>query len=365
MQYHYLDCRQMRRYCEDIFQAYGFSENESRMIADVVIAADLKGIESHGVQRMVRYAKETSSGMVDIHAKAETIFETPVSRVIDAHNGMGQIVGQQAMRVAIEKAKNAGVGMVAVRNSNHYGIAGYYTEMAVAEDLMGICMTNTEAIMVPTFGRQPMIGTNPIALGMPADPVPFIFDSATTVVPRGKLEVYTKRGEAVPIGWAVDENGHDSSDSGRILNNIISKAGGGILPLGGFGELLGGHKGYGFGLICELFTGILAGGVTAERIYKTGSGSGICQYFMAVDYGAFGDKAQIRHAFSQYLRSVRESSKAEGHDRIYTHGEKEVEARARCMERGLPVNDKTIAELKQIAARFEAFDTPFPQEIAP
>ena len=364
MAYHYLDYQQLHAFCSAAFRSYGFEEATSREITDILLAADLNGIESHGVQRMVRYDTEISSGMVDVNAKMQIVHETPISAVIDACNGMGQVVGRAAMRMAIEKAKRVGCGMVTVRRSNHYGIAGYYTEMAAREDLMGVCMTNTEAIMVPTYGRQPMIGTNPIALAMPADPVPFSFDCATTVVPRGKFEVYTKRGDPVPLGWGVDENGQDSDDAARVLANIIAKAGGGILPLGGSSELMGSHKGYGLGVICELFCGILAGGMTAERIYKTeDGGSGICHSFIAIDYGIFGDKAKIRAAFSEYLQKLRDSDKAQGCERIYTHGEKEVDMRILRREKGIPVNDKTIEELRAIEKKLGAYAVPFPKEL--
>ena len=348
MAYVNLDYKELLAYCEAIFQAYGFTSDESRDIAAVVLAADLNGVESHGVQRMVRYAREVTSGMVDVHAQPEVVHQTPMSAVIDAHNAMGQVIGQRAMRLAIEKAKAVGCGMVEVRNSNHFGIAGFYSEMAMREGLMGICMCNTEEIMVPVYGKQPMIGTNPIALAMPADPVPFSFDCATTVVPRGKFEVYTKRGEPVPIGWGVDEQGHDSDNAPRILDNIIRKAGGGILPLGGSSEMLGGHKGYGLGVIVELFTGILSGGTTAERIYRTGSGSGICQSYIAIDPAIFGDRDEIRARFSEYLQKLRDSDKADGCTRIYTHGEKEAESRKVRREQGIPVNEKTLQELHDI-----------------
>ena len=350
MAYTYLNYPDLLAFCESVFRGYGFTEEESRVIADVVLAADLSGIESHGVQRMVRYAKEVTSGMVDVHAEMEIVHETPISAVIDAHNAMGQLSGNRAMRLAIEKALKCGAGMVTVRDSNHYGIAGYYTDLAMQEDLLGISVTNTEEIMVPIYGKQPMIGTNPIALSMPADPIPFHFDCATTVVPRGKFEVYTKRGDPVPIGWGVDENGRDSDNAPRILDNIIHKNGGGILPLGGSSEQTGGHKGYGLGVIVELFSGILSGGVTADRIYRTGSGSGICHSFIAVDYGLFGEKKKIRADFSEYLEKIRRSPKAEGCSRIYTHGEKEAEMRVIRREKGIPVNEKTLAELRKIAS---------------
>lgn len=364
MAYHYLDYNQLHAFCSAAFRSYGFDEKTSGEITDILLAADLNGIESHGVQRMVRYDHEIASGMVDMSAKPEIVFETPISAVIDAHNGMGQVVSRMAMQMAIDKAKTVGCGMVTVRRSNHYGIAGYYAEMAAAQDLMGICMTNTEAIMVPTYGKQPMIGTNPIALAMPADPVPFSFDCATTVVPRGKFEVFTKRGDPVPVGWGVDENGCDSTDAPRVLANIISKAGGGILPLGGSTELMGSHKGYGLGVICELFCGILAGGMTAERIYKTeDGGSGICHSFLAIDYGVFGDKADIRKSFSEYLQKLRDSDKAQGCERIYTHGEKEADMRILRREKGIPVNDKTLEELSSIERKLGKYAVPFPAEL--
>lgn len=364
MAYHHLDYAQLHAFCCAAFRSYGFDEVQSVDITDVLLAADLNGTESHGVQRMVRYDYEISCGMVDVHAKPQIVHETPISAVIDAHNGMGQVVGKMAMRMAIEKAKTVGCGFVTVRRSNHYGIAGYYTEMAAGEDLMGLCMTNTEAIMVPTYGKQPMIGTNPIALAMPADPVPFSFDCATTVVPRGKFEVFTKRGDPVPLGWGVDENGCDSTDAPHVLANIISKAGGGILPLGGSSELMGSHKGYGLGVICELFCGILASGMTAERIYKTeDGGSGICHSFIAIDYGIFGSKEEIRRSFSEYLQKLRDSDKAAGQARIYTHGEKEVDMRILRKEKGIPVNDKTLEELRAIEKKLGSFAIPFPREL--
>jgi len=356
MAYIKLDYSELVCFCEKVFAGYGFSEEESRDIADVLLAADLKGIESHGVQRLVRYDDEITSGVIKPERKNEIVFETPISAVIDAHSGMGQLTAKNAMALAIQKAKTAGCGMVAVRNGNHYGIAGYYSEMAAKEDLIGVCMTNTEAIMVPTYGKQPMLGTNPIALAMPAEPFVFSFDCATTIVPRGKFEVYAKRQLPVPIGWGVDEEGRDSSETVRILNNIIEKKGGGILPLGGAHEDNGGHKGYGFGMLCEIFTGILSGGLTSDRVNRgLSEGNGICQYFMAIDYGIFGNKEAIKNDFSDYLARIRLSSKAEGASRIYTHSEKEVEMRKIRMEGGIPVNEKTLSEMKKIGANVGFF----------
>ena len=349
MQYHRLPYEQVVSFCRKAFAGYGFNEEQSAQITDVLLAADLSGIESHGIQRLIRYHKEITGGLVDVKAVPEIVKETPISATIEGNDAMGQLLGVQAMEMAINKAKKVGIGMVAVRNSNHYGIAGYYTKMAAEAGLIGICMTNTEAIMVPTFGRQAMLGTNPIAFSMPASPVPFTFDAATTVVPRGKLEVYAKRDGVIRDGWALDENGHPSTDATRVLNNIIGKTGGGILPLGGAGEETSGYKGYGFAMLCEICTAILSGGTTSNYIYKTPGKANICHFFMAVDYGVFGEKEDLEKALSQFLQELRDSNKAEGQERIYTHGEKEFEACQRVKAEGVSVNEKTYAEMEMIA----------------
>lgn len=350
MQYHRVDYPKLREFCIHVFQGYGFDEKQSAQITDVLLDADLSGIESHGIQRLIRYHKEITGGLVRKDAVPEVVFETPLSAVIEGNDAMGQIIGVQAMQMAIDKAKKSGFGMVTVRNSNHYGIAGYYSRMAAEQGLIGMSMTNTEAIMVPTFGKQAMLGTNPIAFAMPASPTIYSFDAATTVVPRGKLEVYVKRGNGLPIGWALDENGHDSDDADRVLKNIINKTGGGILPLGGSGELTSGYKGYGFAMLCEIATAILSGGTTSNYIYKTPGRANIAHCFIALDHGMFGDKAEIEANLSKYLQEVRDSAKAEGQDRIYIHGEKEAEAHERVKAEGVSLNDKTYAEMQMIAA---------------
>lgn len=348
MQYFKVDYEKLYAFCVKVFKGYGFSEEEGKQITEVLLAADLSGIESHGIQRLIRYHKEITGGLVKLDAKPEVVFETPLSAVIEGNDCMGQILGVKAMQMAIDKAKASGFGMVTVRNSNHYGIAGYYTRMAAAQGLIGMSMTNTEAIMVPTFGRQAMLGTNPIAFAMPADPVTYSFDAATTVVPRGKLEVYVKRGNGLPLGWALDENGHDSSEPDRVLSNIINKTGGGILPLGGSGELTSGYKGYGFAMLCEIATAILSGGTTSNYIYKTPGRANIAHCFIALDHGMFGDKKEIEAALSKYLQEIRDSAKAEGEERIYIHGEKEAESMERVLKEGVSLNEKTYAEMQMI-----------------
>jgi LDH2 family malate/lactate/ureidoglycolate dehydrogenase len=351
MKYIQIKTEDARRFCRAVFESYGFTLDESETITDVLIRADLCGIESHGVQRLVRYHGEIGSGMVDVGTKPFIVHETAISAVLDARKGMGQLAGVEAMELAIKKAKNSGCGMVSVRNSNHYGIAGYYSLMAADAGLLGVSMTNSEAIGVPTFGKQAMLGTNPIALAMPAEPVAFSFDAATTVVPRGKLEVYNKNGKPLPEQWALDREGKPATTAGDVLYNIIHKLGGGIAPLGGPGELSGGHKGYGLGVIVDIFTAILSGGLTSNYVNVMPGLNGICHYFMAVDVGIFGDKEAIKKHLSVFLRELRESQKAEGHARIYTHGEKEEEMMAGRTGGYIPVNPKTLEEMWLIAEK--------------
>ena len=338
----------LNHFCGDVFKAFGFTEEESNQIKDVLLTADLYGIESHGMQRMVRYHKGIEKGTIHPQAKPEVVFETPISAVIDGHNGMGQLISVYAMKKAIEKAKKTGVGIVTVRESNHFGIAGYYAKMACDEGLLGMACTNSEAIMVPTFGKKAMLGSNPIAVAMPADPYPFFFDCSTTVVTRGKLEMYNKMEKPLPDGWALDKDGHASTDAPDVLANIVAKKGGGIMPLGGNEEVTGSHKGYGYGMLCELFSSILSMGVTSDHCCTFPDKTGICHGFMAIDPAAFGDPQAIRRHFSEYLEALRESPKAEGKDRIYTHGEKEVLAEKDRREHGIPVNDNTMVELANL-----------------
>ena len=349
MQEHYLDVKSVRRYCEEVFSRHGFCQEDCHRIVDVILTADLYGIESHGIQRMQRYHDSLTRKLVDVSAKPEIIFETPLSAVLEANRAMGQTTAYMAMTMAIYKAKQHGFGAVTVRNCNHYGIAGYYAKMATAEDLIGGSSTNTEAIAIPTFGKQAMLGTSPLAFGMPADPYDFLFDCATTVVPRGKIEIYNKRSQPLVKGWAADENGQSCTDAAHVLDNINKKEFGGIFPIGGESKLTGSHKGYGLGIIAEIFTGILSGGDTSPHVENGGMGDTSFGFF-ALDYGLFGDKQQIRSRLSALLQELRDSAKADGCERIYTHGELEMESMRDKLSNGIPASEKTVEELIGIGA---------------
>lgn len=353
-------------FCIDSFKNFGFSEDESKIITDVLLTSDKFGIESHGMQRISRYHKGIQKGLIKVDAVPEVIFETPVTAVLDAHDGMGQLVAYKAMNMAIEKAKKSGIAIVSVRNSNHYGIAGYYAKMASDEGLMGMSCTNSEAIMVPTFGKKAMLGSNPIAVAMPADPYPFLFDASTSVVTRGKLEMYNKAEKELPAGWALDAQGKPSKNAGEVLGNIVGKRGGGIVPLGGNEELTGSHKGYGYGMLCEIFSSIFSMGVTSDKCCTFKDRNGICHGFAAIDPAIFGNAEDIKAHFSEFLETLRQSPKAEGVERIYTHGEKEILAEKERRENGIPVNDNTMVELANLCnylkmdfgAYFEDYELP-------
>lgn len=348
MGYRYFDDQRLWDLTVEVFTRNGYSRSDCEDIANVLLASDRMGIESHGVQRMKLYTHSLEIGRIKRGAKSEIVRETPVSAVIDAHDAIGQPVSVAAMQMAIDKAKKAGVGIVVVRDSNHYGIAGYYAKMAADQGLLGISMTNTEALVVPTFGKQPMMGTNPIAVSMPGTPHPFHLDMATSVVPAGKMEVYAKAGKTLPGDWLMNSDGSPSYDPNDFLRIRATKSLGGIFPVGGEGETNSGHKGYGLSLLVELFCGILSGGRTSNEVRVVPNVDKVCHFFMAVDYSIFGDKEQMEKRFSQYLEDIRNSALVDGQTRIYTHGDKAYAHMARVAEEGVKVNDKIYDEIVKI-----------------
>ena len=224
-------------FCQRVFESLGVPSQDAHTAAEVLVLGDLRGVESHGVARLQRYSKGLKDGVMVPRPVMRVVTETPCTAVLDGGAALGQVAGKRGMEMAIAKALQYGTGFVAVRNSNHYGIAGYYSQMALKHDLIGISLTNSTPDVVPTFGRTVMIGTNPISVTVPTgQEKPFFLDMATAVVPSGKLETYTRKGQKIPLGWAVDERGRLCDDPGRVWNNMRGGIGGGLLPLGGEGE---------------------------------------------------------------------------------------------------------------------------------
>jgi LDH2 family malate/lactate/ureidoglycolate dehydrogenase len=349
--YYYVTENEYRIFGESVFTAMGFSAKDSSIITAVLQDADLFGIESHGISRISKYYNLVKKNIVSPDAVPEITFETPLTAVYNAHSAMGQLAGSLAMQKAVERAKVNGIGISVVRNSNHYGIAGYYALLAANQGLIGVSMTNTQAIMVPTFSRNALLGSNPIAFAFPVGlhgkyPYPFLFDAATTVITRGKIELYRKQGKKLKSQWVVDEKGQEAEDPELILKNIQNKSGGGILPLGGSGERNAGYKGYGFSMICEILTSVLAGGIPAP--YKKDRGD-TSHFFMAADPAAFGSRREISDRMQKLIDIIHSAAPAEGYSHIYIAGEKEFIKRDQYRKKGIPLSEETVSELDIIA----------------
>jgi LDH2 family malate/lactate/ureidoglycolate dehydrogenase len=356
--YERFEADELRVFCSKVLRKLGVSVEDSRIVADVLVEADLRGIDSHGVARMNRYVSGIEAGMMRVGANARVVHETSVTATIDGDGGLGQPTSFRAMGLAIAKAREHCVGFVAVRNSNHFGIAGFYAMLALAEDMIGVCSTNTEILVVPTFGRNSMLGTNPIAVAVPCGRArAFVLDMATSTVPRGKLEVYARLGRRIPLNWATDERGLASDDPGRVLENFVRRSGGGLLPLGGASEETGGHKGYGLALAVEVLCGVLSGACYSNLVYpkdKDGKPlpSGIGHFFGAMRVDAFRSVDEFKRDMDDLIDRLRSAPKAEGAERIYIHGEKEFEQAELNAREGVPLNPKVVEELRVIAKKF-------------
>jgi L-2-hydroxycarboxylate dehydrogenase (NAD+) len=340
----------LEEFCSQVFQRLGLKREDANVAAEVLVAADARGVPSHGVGRLWRYVNGLELGQMVPDAPVQTVRETPSSLVVDAHGAMGAPVSVQTMRRLIGKAAEGGAAFGCVRDSNHFGIAGYYAMMALDHDMVGIAMTNTAPLGVPTFGRQVMFGTNPIAFAAPAGRErAFVLDMSTTVVTRGKLEVYERLGEPLPAGWALDRHGRPASDAASVLEDMFHRLGGGILPLGGAGEDFGGHKGYGLAVMVDILCSVLCGAPFGGRIADTATSSGsVSHFFGAIRIDTFRDPSEFRADMDQYLADLKAVPPADGAERVYVAGEKEFEKERECSEYGVPLPREVYEEISQI-----------------
>jgi L-2-hydroxycarboxylate dehydrogenase (NAD+) len=351
----YVDDVKLAKFCTEVFVKLGVPRKDAEVTSDVLVASDLRGIPSHGVARLMRYVDGIRGGSILPKVKPKIIKETSTTAAVDGRHGLGQPAGYFGMNLAIKKAKRSGVGFVTVRSSNHYGIAGYYSMMALKNNLIGISMTNSAPLAVPTFGRDSMIGTNPISVTAPGGKLrPFVLDMATTVVPRGKLEVLNRLGKPLPLGWAVDERGVPTTDTGHVLDNMSKAAGGGVLPLGGAGEDLSGHKGYGLSLLVDVLSGALSGadyGPWVRGVNKDGSKGfiNVGHFFGAIKVENFIPLRRFKATMDEMLQGLKNSHRAEGANRIFIHGEKEFEKYDDYKKRGVPLQEKVAAALKNLS----------------
>jgi LDH2 family malate/lactate/ureidoglycolate dehydrogenase len=314
-----------------------------------LVTADARGIGSHGVGRLWRYANGIKKGIMRPGGQPAVLRETPISLVLDAEGAMGLSLSKRTMTQVIGKAEVSGAGFASIRNSNHYGIAGYYTEMAARKDMIGISMTNTAALGVPTFGRSAMFGTNPIAVSVPAHGGMFTLDMATTCVTRGKIEVYDREGKSIPPGWAVNTKGAVTVDAHSLLEDMLFQRGGGLLPLGGEGEQFSGYKGYGLAVLVDIMTAITSGGVFGKSVMDSEATSArVCHFFGAIRLDLFRDPEELKSDMDRLLGELSGAEPAEGASRVYYAGLKEHEAEALSDQIGVPLSEKVAAQLSRI-----------------
>ncbi len=343
----------MESFMKDVLMAVGVPEEDAKVCADVLIESDKRGIDSHGVGRLKPiYYDRIKLGIQEPVTQFEVVREGLTTAVIDGHNGMGHVIGKRAMQMAIDKAKIYGMGMVAVRNSTHYGIAGYYASMAVNAGMIGITGTNARPSIAPTFGVENMLGTNPLVFGMPSDEdFPFILDCATSITQRGKIEVYEREGKDLPPGWVIDDQGNTRTDTVQVLKDLVTgKAA--LTPLGGIGEEGGGYKGYGYATVVEILSAALQGGAFMKGLLGMENGKPVPyklgHFFIAIDVEAFIGLEEFKKTTGDILRDLRNSNRAPGCERIYTAGEKEHLAWLYRKDKGVPVGEALQKQMIQL-----------------
>ena len=339
-------------FTRDVFMKMGCSEPDAIRIAEIFLAAELRGLPSHGMIRIMDYYKLWKANRINVKPDIRVVHETPSTAVVDGDGAIGMVAASRSMEIAIEKAGKAGTGWVSTRNSNHYGIAGYYAMMALKYDMIGLSMTNANPLVAPTFSVSPMLGTNPIAVAIPAgEQPPFVADFATTPIARGKLAVAEKKGEKVPFGFVQDKNGTPSDDP------AVLKSGGSMLTLGG-DYVHGSHKGYCLSAIVDIFSGVFSGAnfgpfVPPSVAYlpvldkKVGEGTG--HFFGAMRIDAFQSVSNFKASMDEWIKTFRNAKPAVGHDRVLIPGDPEREKESRIRSEGIQVLPAIATEMKEIA----------------
>ncbi len=350
----YFDFATMEQFIVEVLTKSGVPLNDARICADVLITADKLGIDSHGLNRLKPiYYDRIKGGVLNPITKFEVVRESPTTAVVDGHDGMGHVISKRSMQMAIDKAKRYGMGMVAVRNSSHFGIAGYYALMAAKENMIGISGTNARPSIAPTFSVENMLGTNPLTFALPTDEdFPFLLDCATSVSQRGKIEVYAREGKTVPDGWVIDRDGNSLNNPDEILKDLIAEKAA-MTPLGGVGEETSGYKGYGYATVVEILSSALQTGSYMKMLMGTDNGKkipySVGHFFIAIDINAFVEHEEFKHTTGNILRELRASEKMPGQNRIFTAGEKEYMVWLERKDKGVPLNHALQQEMKMLA----------------
>lgn len=350
----FVEFDKMKNFIADAFAAYGVPNEDAEICADVLIESDKRGIESHGCNRFKPiYIDRIKNGTLLPVTNIEILKETPTTVVMDAHDGMGMVASHKMMTMLIEKAKKYGMAGGAIRNSTHYGIAGYWSGMAADAGLVGITGTNARPSIAPTFGVENMLGTNPLTFSLPTDEeFPFCLDCATSIVQRGKIEYYARNGKDTPAGMVISETGETLTDSEQILKDLVAGTAA-LAPLGGVGEELAGYKGYGYATVVEILSAALSGGQFMKaltgvdenknpRMYHLG------HFFFVIDPESFMGLDTFKKVAGDICRGLRASKKAPGEERIFTAGEKEHEVWLYRKDKGVPVSESVQKDIIEV-----------------
>lgn len=340
-----VEAAKLERLVSDLLTAAGLPRADADIVGYVLTKTDVRGTESHGTARLsYYYLHNVRQGLINPTPTVTNVAEGPSYLVVDADNGLGHPVAYRTMERCITKAKDTGVCCATIRHSNHFGAAGIYAMMALEHNMMGLAFTNSQPLTIPTYGRERVLGTNPIALAAPSGTeLPFVLDMATSVVPIGRIEVYRRRGEEVPFGWGADADGHPTTDPDRIME------GGGLMPLGG-PAASGGYKGYGLAAMVDVLSGVLSGaafltGVLPPKLDREGDAN-VGHFLMALDVSAFRPVDEFRQSLDEFVRQLKESPKAVGQERIYVAGEKEFLTEQERLANGIPLNPVVEEDLR-------------------
>lgn len=368
----YKDCvwvnfETMEKFMKDCLMKSGVPESDAQIVSDVLIESDKRGIDSHGIGRLKPiYIDRIDAGILNPKTKIDIVKETETTAVLDGNNGMGHVVSKTAMQMAIDKAKKHGMGMTAVRNSTHYGIAGYYSLMAIQAGMIGITGTNARPSIAPTFGVENMLGTNPLTVGFPTDEeFPFVLDCATSVSQRGKIELYSRAGKKLPEGWVIGRDGKTRTDTDQVLVDL-TKGKAALAPIGGIGEENAGYKGFGYATVVEVLSAALQGGAFLKALNGFDSNGKRIPYplghfFIAIDTQAFLGLDVFKKIAGSIMRELRNSEVAPDAERIYTAGEKEWIAWNYRKEHGCPVPPALQKQMTELRNRWQLSYT-FPWE---
>lgn len=332
----------LQNFMIEVFTKIGVPELDAAICAEVLIASDLKGIESHGIGRLKMYYDRIKLGIQQPITKIDIIRDKYATAVWDGNHGMGHVIGKKAMQAAIDKAKQYGIGSVAVRNSTHYGICGFYAEMATQQDMVGLTFTNARPSICPTHGVSPLLGTNPICFGAPTDlPYPFLYDAATSISQRGKVEQYAREEKDTPEGWAIDLDGKPYTDTNRLLVDLVKQKAS-MLPIGGTDELSGSHKGYGLGTMVEILcaslqNGSYLNGLLGQNEQGKPAPYNLGHFFLAINIDFFTELDSFKQITGNICRELQNSKLFPGQNRIYVAGEKEYEIEQIVRNKGVPI----------------------------